>query len=553
MALTVGDILNFGGLLGSTVIAGEEGLDRNVESVSVLEIADSSISRWVEPNQLYITSFYAIWDDVEQQKIVIEELMKNGCCGLVLCNVGLLMQKVDEEVLNYCDAMQFPLIRARANVSYIDIMSPIMGVLFEDKEAPRSRLPYDGSEPLQNAFLNMILKGDRQEKILREMNQSLGIKISYYDTFGKLIYSDETQEAVQEESDYLRHNYNHVLYSCREKGYAVLEERNRKKLFVQIRAQQSMFGLFITDYDDSFGIDFIEQLMSALIMPCALLFGREDRIIDYHMRLRDEFITDLITGNFTTVANDLRRARDLHINIEELDHLMILNVNTVHRTSDENLSRDIQSYIEKNLLPQIEAVLSRECYGSWCEYRSDVIIVFISSKNRTADIERIAERLLRIFLDGKVDLSVSVGISNEIREFQEIPTAYTQAYSAAILGRNYYGTEKIIAYDQVWLFQQLQKMGEQEEGIKICQEILEPLIKYDQQHETQLLKTTYVLLHNNCNIKDAAQQLYVHKNTMLQRKNKIVEILGYSPYEMPNMLSFLMAFEVLGLSETMEG
>ena len=43
MSLTIREALKFGGLFGATVVAGEEGLDIPIESVSVLEIADRNI------------------------------------------------------------------------------------------------------------------------------------------------------------------------------------------------------------------------------------------------------------------------------------------------------------------------------------------------------------------------------------------------------------------------------------------------------------------------------------------------------------------------------
>ena len=54
MALTVREALKFGGLFGATVVAGDLGLSKQIESVSVLEIAESNISRWVLKNQLFI-------------------------------------------------------------------------------------------------------------------------------------------------------------------------------------------------------------------------------------------------------------------------------------------------------------------------------------------------------------------------------------------------------------------------------------------------------------------------------------------------------------------
>ena len=105
MSLTIREALKFGGLFGATVVAGEEGLDIPIESVSVLEIADGNISHWVLKKQLYITAFYAICDNVEQQKVVIQTLIDYGGCGLVLCYVGTWVQQIDQEkdlyMLNY--------------------------------------------------------------------------------------------------------------------------------------------------------------------------------------------------------------------------------------------------------------------------------------------------------------------------------------------------------------------------------------------------------------------------------------------------------------------
>ena len=42
MALTIREALKFGGLFGAAVVAGESGLDTPIESVSVLEVAESN-------------------------------------------------------------------------------------------------------------------------------------------------------------------------------------------------------------------------------------------------------------------------------------------------------------------------------------------------------------------------------------------------------------------------------------------------------------------------------------------------------------------------------
>ena len=173
MALTLENALKFGGLFGSTVIAGARGIGKPVENISVLEIADSSISKWVEKNQLYITSFYAIRNDIQQQKVVIKALYENGGCGLILCNVGMLLQSIDDEVIDYCDKVGFPLIQARADVSYIEIMTPIINELFVSNSIKPAMNSDDDS-----GFLDIIINEEKTENVLREFNRKLSRRIS---------------------------------------------------------------------------------------------------------------------------------------------------------------------------------------------------------------------------------------------------------------------------------------------------------------------------------------------------------------------------------------
>ena len=45
-------------------------------------------------------------------------------------------------------------------------------------------------------------------------------------------------------------------------------------------------------------------------------------------------------------------------------------------------------------------------------------------------------------------------------------------------------------------------------------------------------------LENNGNTAGRTK-MFVHKNTILQRKTKITELLGYPPFEMPYLFKFI--------------
>ena len=57
--------------------------------------------------------------------------------------------------------------------------------------------------------------------VFQQMNQRLEKRISYYDTYGKIIFSDRDDADIRKEEEYLKYNFNHVLYACSKKGYTV--------------------------------------------------------------------------------------------------------------------------------------------------------------------------------------------------------------------------------------------------------------------------------------------------------------------------------------------
>lgn len=540
MALTVREALKFGGLFGATVVAGDLGLSKQIESVSVLEIAESNISRWVLKNQLYITSFYAIFDNVEQQKIVIESLANHGCCGLVLCYVGTWIQEIDKEIIKFCDEHAFPLIQARTDVSYIEIMSPIMNLLYEEDSQASAINDYS---VVRNDFLDLIVNEESSDVIFRKINQRLEKNISYYDTYGKLIFSDKKQEETKIEESYLENNFNHVLYACSSKGYTVQEIGGKESLLVLIRSRKNLFGVFITDYEKESFSDLENYLINPLVVAGALILRKRNRIGNLRAKAMEDYVADLLVWNFPSNEMAVERGKELGVDILDKNNVVLINVNSIQRTVDLKVQQEIQNYVKRVLLSQIEYYIKLYNESNWLTLRSDTIILFLDTRKKNIDMQEFCKHILDIF-SKKQNLSISIGVSNSFDRETNIPEAYHQAFQSAVLGREYYGDNKIVFYDSIFFLQKLRQMGIQDETREICYKYLRPIIEHDEDYGTELLETLKCLLENNGNTQRVAQKMFVHKNTILQRKTKITELLGYSPFEMPYLLNLLIVFVI---------
>lgn len=541
MSLTIREALKFGGLFGATVVAGEEGLDIPIESVSVLEIADRNISHWVLKKQLYITAFYAICDNVEQQKVVIQTLIDYGGCGLVLCYVGTWVQQIDQEIIDLCNEAGFPLIQARQDVSYIEIMNPIQNLLYKEN-APA--LEPNNETGIRNDFLNLIINEENMNVVFQQMNQRLEKRISYYDTYGKIIFSDRDDADIQKEEEYLKYNFNHVLYACSKKGYTVQSIEGKECLIVLIRSQKNLFGLFVTDYDETFSEEMEEKLIHPLVVSGSLILRRKNRMADLREKAVQEYAADLLVWNFPSNERAVERGYELGLTILDKNCIVLININSIQQMTSPKVQQEIQDYVKRVLLGKIEEFMKSYNTDNWLALRSDTIILFMDNRDSKIDMKKFCGRLLGLF-QGKPNLSVSVGVSNSFTEVTKMPDAYFQAFEAAVIGREHYGENKVIFYDAVYFFQKLRKMGAQDETYEVCQRFIGPVASYDEEHGTELVDTLRILLENNGNTHTAASQMYVHKNTVLQRRNKIIELLGYSPFEMPHLLNFLIVFDIL--------
>lgn len=57
-------------------------------------------------------------------------------------------------------------------------------------------------------------------------------------------------------------------------------------------------------------------------------------------------------------------------------------------------------------------------------------------------------------------------------------------------------------------------------------EILEPLMEYDREHGSDLLRTLRVYFAANANASEAADRLYLHRNSLTYRLERARELIG---------------------------
>lgn len=169
------------------VIAGTNGLDRKVEHVTVMEVPE--IKQWLKGNDFLITSFYSVRENEEDQCRLIEDLADTCCC--VAIKTGEYISRVPESVRNLADTYGLPILEIPHHVTYIDLFTHIMNLIFEE----------EGTSTILEKYVKDILYENYSDEILMvERGQLFGFDVER-DFFAAILFSFPQKISVTEHEE----------------------------------------------------------------------------------------------------------------------------------------------------------------------------------------------------------------------------------------------------------------------------------------------------------------------------------------------------------------
>ncbi len=118
---------------------------------------------------------------------------------------------------------------------------------------------------------------------------------------------------------------------------------------------------------------------------------------------------------------------------------------------------------------------------------------------------------------------VSVGIGTLIENIKEIATSYKEAQVALEVGKVFEDEKNIISYEDLGIGRLIYQLP-----TTLCQLFLSEVFKKGSINELdgEIIETIKKFFENNLNVSETSRQLYVHRNTLVYRLDKIQKITG---------------------------
>lgn len=263
-------------------------------------------------------------------------------------------------------------------------------------------------------------------------------------------------------------------------------------------------------------LDLLDQLVAEHgAAACALEMARDKAVSEAQKRLRGDFLEGLLTQ--TLPADEIERLeRHLDHNTREPHAIATF----VWAASDNVSLRRLETAINWLMSTSQRPALVHISGGNH--------VTIFQSLRAEDDLAPMHEfdRRLREYLRGDTPQgTLFSGASGPAASLNEWPAVHQQALQAMRVGERL-GLDRLTSFHSLGVYQLLTQIEHLPGVQKFCDEIIGPLAEYDRKQRGSLVETIDAYFTYHGNVSQTAESLFVHRNTLLYRLERIQELTG---------------------------
>lgn len=274
------------------------------------------------------------------------------------------------------------------------------------------------------------------------------------------------------------------------------------------------------------GLDSVIVEQAAIV--CALQQTRERAVLDAHIRVHDDFVWDLLEGNIRDTAEALVRARYLGYCLPRRLRVVLLAIEGVTAWSGPDGDGAAAATRRREALVRGAERLANGGRGesAFAAMRGSLLAMIVPATEDTAEARALGQASLQGLSDQHPELRLSAGVSACFGLAADLSQAYAQAQSALSAAPLVASGPPLALFDELGVVRFLVAPGDRRDLWGFARKVLGPVIDYDRERETDLVRTIEAYLANDCNLQRTAACLYVHAKTVRYRLERIHELGG---------------------------
>lgn len=505
MAITLNQALRIGGLSKCSVVSGDKGMERDISNVTIMEVPD--IVRWLKGKELLLTSLYPIKDDEKAMKNLVKELHARGTSALAI-KPHRFIDKIPKVILDEAEKYHFPIIEIPEEVTYLDILSPVMNIIFNDKVVIQ--------EDLEQAY--QLLDEIKLNKVsINQLAVTLKHLMKYetkIDSFVPYISIPSQEIDLAPITEGQKRELRIVQRPVRMNRWNPTLEKEQACIIAPLIIEGNILGAIT-----SIGVEkgFLEvdlDILERAITTLSIEFLRKKASYDLEQQYKSDFFRDLLFSQIQHEEILLEKGRMFGFDLKHQYTFVTIQFSP---------NKEGITFIAE-LVEHLEFVCSqfdrKVIIGA---FQNGLYLLYPSSNKSKERIDKELETIYKS-LKNKIDTEIYIGVGRPAMNLNDIRDGYDQAYQAVILGRTLHDNKHIIYYEELGFYRLLATFNNTTEVKKFYEESIGSLIHYDENHDLELITTLSTYFAHNESISKTAEALFIHINTMKYRLQRIKAI-----------------------------
>ena len=169
-----------------------------------------------------------------------------------------------------------------------------------------------------------------------------------------------------------------------------------------------------------------------------------------------------------------------------------------------------------------------------------VLVKDVKPGMETKDVEKIATNIADT-LSAEFYTKVAIGISTTVENIKDLARAYKEAQVALEVGKVFETEKNIISYENLGIGRLIYQLP-----TTLCEMFLQEVFKKGslESLDRETLMTIQCFFENNLNVSETSRKLFVHRNTLVYRLEKIRKLTGLDLREFEHAITFKVALMV---------
>lgn len=524
---TVEKLLNSPSIKGLRLVAGDKGIKNPIVNVNTIDNPESY--EWFTAGDFLLTTGYIYQDSPILQKQLIKELSELNCAGLGI-KIKRFWDKIPDIIIQEANAVNLPIIEIPYTYSLAQLTNAINTALSKRENSLLNKY-----RNIHEVFNQISLEDGDFWRIVKKTGELIANPVllvdsnfrllSYYDfkdnpeplkkhlplTLNERSFTREFTQDIPTSTDHFSLSIKRK-FPNKEGGITcrVIPIAYANDLYGYLIAWETMKKLESADY----------VALETAATTAAIRQLKLQQILESRTRMRESFFDDLIQNRILSVSSIESLAKLYGISTEQEHVIAIIELETMDAERDKVL----QEIIEE------KTAFLKKSVQTFKRHNDFVLMIQVAkNKTRKDQNEAIREFVHAIHTEiqkERPSCSYRIGVGNIISELQFTQKSYLLAQEVLRLSQKMDDQHKVHYFSDFIGFHLLDQHIDQKDLIEFFHEILGPLNQHDIEHNANLLETLDVYFKCNANLSDAAKMMFIHRNTLIYRIDKIKQILN---------------------------